>query len=60
MNRAQEILTSERVSLFLVDKETNELWTSIAKGVKEIRIPINKGIAGYVATTGQTLIIPDG
>lgn len=25
----------------------------------EIRLPLNKGIAGYVATTGQALIIPD-
>ena len=25
----------------------------------EIRLPLNKGIAGYVATTGQSLIIPD-
>lgn len=60
MNRAQEILSAERVTLFLVDKEKQELWSSIANGVTEIRIPINKGIAGFVATSGNILNIPDG
>lgn len=56
-----EILESERASLFLIDYEKNELWSKIALGIdsKEIRFPLSKGIAGEVATSGETLIIDE-
>lgn len=56
-----EILDSERASLFLIDYDKNELWSKIALGIdsKEIRFPLSKGIAGEVATTGETLIIDE-
>lgn len=43
MQRAQTILHAERVTLFLVDKEKQQLWSSLAKGCGEIRIPLNRG-----------------
>ncbi|MFQ3675785.1 MAG: HD domain-containing phosphohydrolase [Endomicrobiia bacterium] len=54
-----EILNAERTSLFLVNKETNLLWTLIAENleVKEISIPIGQGIAGHVAQTGETICL---
>jgi adenylate cyclase len=46
----------------LLDREQGELWSKVATAngntMMEIRIPANKGIAGYVASTGQTLNIP--
>lgn len=36
------------------------MWSTLAQGASEIRIPLKKGIAGHVATTGETLNIPDG
>lgn len=56
-----EILDAERASLFLIDYEKKELWSKIALGIdmKEIRFPISKGIAGEVATSGETLIIDE-
>ena len=39
--------------------EHDELVLSIAKGAKNIRLPKTRGIAGHVATTGETLNIPD-
>jgi adenylate cyclase len=47
----------------LADRERGQLRSKIADsdGSKplEIQIPIGSGIAGHVATTGQTLSIPD-
>ncbi|VDN03482.1 unnamed protein product [Thelazia callipaeda] len=71
MNFAQKLTNADRSSLFLVDHKTNELYARIFDvgthhddGVeinensnKEIRFPANKGIGGYVATTGQVLNI---
>lgn len=55
------ILHAERTSLFLIDHETNELWSKVAQGVDvaEIRFPITEGIAGHVANSGEMLNIID-
>src|SRR4028119_962110 len=59
-----QILQADRTTIFLVDEEKNQLWSKIpetdnGRATKEIRIPINVGIAGQVATTGETLNITD-
>lgn len=62
MDEARDLMQADRSTLFLLDREQNQLWSKIATAdshaVMEIRIPANKGIAGYVASTGQTLNIP--
>lgn len=60
----QEITTlmdADRSSLFLVDHVRGEIWSKIAlkAEVREIRLPIGKGISGYVAQTGEVINIPD-
>jgi adenylate cyclase len=59
MRKAREITDAERSTLFLIDPETGELWSKVAEGTAEIRVPRGQGIAGQVATTGQLLNIPD-
>ena len=63
MDQARDLMQADRSTLFLLNRETNQLWTKIAKAdgktIVEIRIPANKGIAGYVASTGQPLNITD-
>ncbi|KAK3730857.1 hypothetical protein QZH41_009975, partial [Actinostola sp. cb2023] len=71
MNYAQTLVDADRTSLFLVDNKTSELYARIfdiggsledsksSKLQKEIRFPKTKGVAGYVATTGETLNITD-
>lgn len=58
-----QILQADRTTIFLVDEEKGQLWAKIAQGENdqflEIRVPLNKGIAGHVATTGECLNIPD-
>jgi adenylate cyclase len=61
MRKAGEVIGAERASLFLVDREKGELWSKVAQGMEtaEIRFPMSQGIAGHVASTGETLNIPD-
>lgn len=63
MEQARELMQADRSTLFMLSKETGELWSKVATAdgsdLVEIRIPANRGIAGYVASTGQTLNIAD-
>lgn len=56
INRA---LNADRCTVFLLDKKTNELWSKVALGMesKEIRFSADKGLAGYVAQTGEIINI---
>ncbi len=54
-------LNAARGSLFLNDPATNELYSRAAQGniQREIRMLNNSGIAGFVFTSGEPLIIHD-
>ncbi|NEP08899.1 MAG: GAF domain-containing protein [Symploca sp. SIO2C1] len=57
-----ELLNADRTTIFLLDEEKNELWSIVAKGKgggsEEIRISIDQGIAGEVATSKKVVKIP--
>ncbi|MBD2343908.1 GAF domain-containing protein [Anabaena subtropica] len=64
MEQARILMQADRSTLFLYRKEMGELWTKVAAAadttnLMEIRISANRGIAGYVASTGDALNIPD-
>ncbi len=61
LETALKIVDGDRGTLYLIDEARQILWSKIFKGSEQIRIelPIGKGIAGYVAATGDTLNIPD-
>lgn len=61
MAKSREVLDADRCTLFLVDERTQELWSVATQDLerREIRFPRHLGIAGHVATTGQTVNIPD-
>ncbi len=52
---------ADRCTVFLWDKEKDELWSKVALGMDdtEIRFPADKGLAGYVVKTGESLNIAD-
>ncbi|MGA7624098.1 MAG: GAF domain-containing SpoIIE family protein phosphatase [Candidatus Acidiferrales bacterium] len=52
---------AERGTVFLVDRERKEIWSLVGLGLDqhEIRLPINRGIAGWVAENGETVNLPD-
>ncbi len=58
---ALEITNADRGTVYLVDEEASEIWSKVLMGdeITEIRLPIGKGIAGYVAQTGETINIKD-
>ncbi len=61
--RIGDILHAERATLFLVDSDRGELWSKVAQGdgakPLDIRMPLDAGIAGRVATTGKGVNIAD-
>jgi K+-sensing histidine kinase KdpD len=61
LNAATNSIQAERGTVYLLDKEKQELWAKVAQGndVTEIRLPLGKGLAGYVAKTGEVVNIPD-
>lgn len=64
MSQAKEVLDAEASSIFLVDEDKNELYFISATGTrgekaKRVRVPWGKGIVGWVAETGETLLVPD-
>ncbi len=59
MDEVKSVLQCDRCTVFLIDKDRNELWSRVAHGEKEIRFPAHMGIAGYVASSGEILNIPD-
>ena len=59
MDVTKTLLDADRCSIFLLDRDTKELWTIVADGVSEIRIPQSAGIAGEVCVSGNFLNIPD-
>lgn len=58
---ATGITNADRGTLYLVDKEKGELWSKVVMGneLKEIRLKIGDGIAGWVAKTGDIVNIKD-
>ena len=64
MQKSQNVMSAEAASLMLVIEETNELEFKVtlgpkAQAVKPFRLPIGKGISGWVAQTGEAVLIPD-
>lgn len=55
----RSIVAADRCSLWLVDKDRGELWTKVAHGVSELRIPQDAGFVGYSVKTGEPLLIKD-
>ena len=55
----QQALQADRCTVFLLDEENNELWSKVALGLEmqEIRFKANKGLAGHVAMSGETINI---
>ncbi|MGB0561109.1 MAG: GAF domain-containing protein [Spirulinaceae cyanobacterium] len=61
MEAAKRLMNADRSTLWLLDEETDELWTELPfknNAVQEIRIPVGKGFAGQVAATGKPVNIP--
>ncbi len=65
LGKMEEYFGPERWSLLMVDEESNELYYALTAGRNGgspppgIRLRMGEGIAGYVALTGEPLVVPD-
>jgi HD-GYP domain-containing protein (c-di-GMP phosphodiesterase class II) len=55
------LLNADRCSVFIVDKNQQELWSIVAQEIhgRVLHFPITQGVIGFVARTGQTANIID-
>jgi GAF domain-containing protein len=61
MEAAKRLMKADRSTLWLLEPETNELWTKIRfedDSVRELRIKVGQGFAGQVAASGKPVNIP--
>jgi diguanylate cyclase (GGDEF)-like protein len=64
MAKMEEFFGPEHWSLLMVDEETGELYYALSTGMDEsmlrdLRLKPGEGIAGYVAATGNPLVVAD-
>jgi len=64
MGQARRVVGAEASSLMLLDEAKNELFFDVTLGgrgekLKQIRLKVGQGIAGWVAREGKPLIIAD-
>ena len=61
MEKITPLMGAERSTMFLVDEETDHIWSKITQGedLLEIRQAMGTGISGWVAKTGKSINIKD-
>ena len=64
MEKINEVLRPDTWSLLLMDQDKQELYFEIATGkgadrLKDLRIKVGQGLAGWVAESGKAVVVPD-
>lgn len=64
LQQAMETIGVEKASIMLLDKETDELYISTARGIpaeviSKTRVKVGEGICGWVAENGEELLVND-
>src|SRR5574340_824223 len=67
VDKTKELLDAEGCSVILLDDGGRELYfpfvspesTAVADRLRQLRMPADKGIAGTVVQSGQSLLVPD-
>lgn len=61
MDEAKELMNADRSTLWLIDRDRNDLWTKISLpdgSKREMRVPMGVGFVGQVGKTPEVLNIP--
>lgn len=56
---ARDLLDAERCSIWLIDQESNQLWTKVAHDVGPLRIPLGHGLVGASIREGAPILVND-
>jgi diguanylate cyclase (GGDEF)-like protein len=64
LEQMERIMEAELWTLLMVDEKTQDLYYAIAAGgeqaaLKDLRVKIGEGVAGWVVEHGETLIVPE-
>ena len=64
MQQMEQFFKPETWSLLLVDEAKNDLYYAVAVGyastdLRDLRVPMGHGLAGWVAEHGESLIVPE-
>ena len=64
MDKMANFFGPERWSLLMVDEAAKDLYYAIAVGedaasLRGLRVPLGQGVAGWVASTGNPLVVPN-
>jgi GAF domain-containing protein len=61
MDKVTQLMESDRATLYLLTEDGQELWSKVVHGgaVREIRLRVGEGIAGWVASSGEVVNIGD-
>lgn len=59
VDAAVEVLACERATIFLYDKSRHELYSRVATGIRALRVPADRGIAGAAAQQRVVVNVPD-
>lgn len=55
----REMVVSDRCTVWLLDRQRNELYSTVAHGVPHLRIPSTAGLVGYAVQSGKPIFIDD-
>jgi HD-GYP domain-containing protein (c-di-GMP phosphodiesterase class II) len=55
----REMIVSDRCTVWLLDKQRDEVYSTVAHGVPPLRLPSNAGLVGHSITTGTPIFIDD-
>src|SRR5215831_14805113 len=59
-HEATSLLDCDRASIFLLDRQANQLWSKVALGSEEIiRVALGRGVVGATAATGEAINVRD-
>lgn len=64
LDHMERLIQAELWTLLMLDETSQELYYAIAAGgneeaLRELRVKVGEGVAGWVAEHGETLIVPD-
>jgi diguanylate cyclase (GGDEF)-like protein len=64
LEHMERLIQAELWTLLMLDKERQELYYAIAAGgeeksLRDLRVKVGEGVAGWVAQHGETLILPE-